>query len=375
MESGFDDSPMYNGTIRSTGPRYCPSIESKLVTFAGKEMHQLYLEPEGETTQEYYLNGFSSSLPWDVQYEALRKIPGLERAKIYRPGYAIEYDYFDPTQLHHSLETKLIENLYFAGQINGTTGYEEADAQGLIAGINASLKIQGETTPFVLNRDEAYIGVLIDDLVTKGVDEPYRMFTSRAEYRILLRQDNADERLTPRGYSLGLADSERMELLETKIRARKKIKEFLRSFSIKPQFINDLLNKTGTAPLKQPVKLIDILLRPQISILDLAEHVAPFNNFLDKLELGNRFREITESAEIEIKYEGYIQREQNLAEKMIRLEHIQISGRFKYYEILSLSSEARQKLESIQPATIGQASRIPGVSPADINVLLILLGR
>lgn len=375
LESGFDDSPMYNGTIRSTGPRYCPSIESKLVTFAGKEMHQLYLEPEGETTQEYYLNGFSSSLPWDVQYEALRKIPGLERAKIYRPGYAIEYDYFDPTQLHHSLETKLIENLYFAGQINGTTGYEEAGAQGLIAGINASLKIQGDTTPFVLNRDEAYIGVLIDDLVTKGVDEPYRMFTSRAEYRILLRQDNADERLTPRGYSLGLADSERMELLETKIRARKKIKEFLRSFSIKPQFINDLLNKTGTAPLKQPVKLIDILLRPQISILDLAEHVAPFNNFLDKLELGNRFREITESAEIEIKYEGYIQREQNLAEKMIRLEHIQISGRFKYYEILSLSSEARQKLESIQPATIGQASRIPGVSPADINVLLILLGR
>ncbi len=373
LEEGFSDSPMYNGTIVGTGPRYCPSIESKIVTFASKTSHQLFLEPEGENTIEYYLNGFSSSLPWDIQLKALKCVAGLENVRIFRPGYAIEYDYFDPTQLTHSLETKLIKNLFFAGQINGTTGYEEAAAQGLIAGINAHQAVFN-LQPFTLNRDDAYIGVLIDDLVTKGVDEPYRMFTSRSEYRILLRQDNADFRLTQKGFDLGLVKQNRYDLFVSKQKLVHEVIEFTRSFSIKPQFINSILIAKGSAELKQGVKLYDIILRPQISIFDLIEEIKPFNKFLQSIPI-DRFDEILESAEIAIKYSGYIEREKIVADKFKRLENIVIKNRFDYSNLHSISTEGRQKLTEIQPDTIGQASRISGVSPSDINVLLVLLGR
>ena len=374
LELGFDIAPLFDGTIQSTGPRYCPSIESKLITFAEKEKHQLFLEPEGENTIEFYLNGFSSSLPWDVQYKALHKIPGFENAKIFRPGYAIEYDYFEPTQLSHTLETKLVKNLFFAGQINGTTGYEEAGAQGIMAGINAHLKCYDPENSFILKRDEAYIGVLIDDLVTKGVDEPYRMFTSRAEYRILLRQDNADLRLTEKSYKIGLASPERKKLLDQKKDHISEIIGFTKQFSVKPRFVNQLLTKRGTSELKQGVKLHDILLRPQISIFDLDLTIGPFHEFLKDVP-QERKNEILEGAEIGIKYEGYIQREKNLAQKMDKFEHIEIENKFNYAELKSLSTEARQKLSKINPKTIGQAKRISGVSPSDINVLLVLLGR
>ena len=374
LETGFDVAPMFDGTIQSTGPRYCPSIESKLITFAEKEKHQLFLEPEGENTVEYYLNGFSSSLPWDVQYKAMQKIPGLEKAKIFRPGYAIEYDYFEPIQLHHTLETKLVKNLYFAGQINGTTGYEEAGAQGIMAGINAHLRCHDPENEFVLKRDEAYIGVLIDDLVTKGVDEPYRMFTSRAEFRILLRQDNADIRLTEKGYNLGLASPERKKLLDEKIELISQIIAFTKKFSVKPRFVNQLLTEKGTTELKQGVKLHDLILRPQISIFDLEQTITPFYEFLKRVP-EQRKQEIVQGAEISIKYEGYINREKLLAEKLDKFENISIENKFIYSKLKSLSTEARQKLEKINPKTIGQAKRISGVSPSDINVLLILLGR
>lgn len=373
LESGFADSPMYNGTIVGAGPRYCPSIESKIVTFAERDSHQLFLEPEGENTIEYYLNGFSSSLPWDVQLKALHHVPGLENVKIFRPGYAIEYDYFDPTQLKHSLETKLLDNLFFAGQINGTTGYEEAAAQGIMAGINAHLKVN-EHEPFVLQRDEAYIGVLIDDLVTKGVDEPYRMFTSRAEYRILLRQDNADFRLTAKSYELGLASEDRYKLCIEKKNCVDQIVEFVSKFSIKPQFVNHILEEKGSSPLKQGLKLVDIISRPQISIFDLIDDIKPFSKFLGLLP-QNRIKEFLESTEIVIKYSGYIDREKIVADKYKRLENISIKGKFDYQKINTISTEARLKLSEIQPDTIGQASRISGVSPSDINVLLVLLGR
>jgi tRNA uridine 5-carboxymethylaminomethyl modification enzyme len=374
LKTGFEESPMFDGTIQSTGPRYCPSIESKLVTFSEKDSHQLFLEPEGEKTIEYYLNGFSSSLPWDVQYSGLKKIKGLENVKIFRPGYAIEYDYFEPTQLHHTLETKIIKNLFFAGQINGTTGYEEAAAQGLMAGINAHLNCKKTGEQFILKRNEAYIGVLIDDLVTKGVDEPYRMFTSRAEFRILLRQDNADLRLTENSYKLGLASVERLNLLIEKIRLIDEIIVFTRKFSVKQRFVNQLLVDKGTSELKQSVKLFDIILRPQISIFDLIEYIIPFKTFLEKVPVNRRL-EIIEGAEIIIKYEGYINREKLLAEKLDKFENINIENRFNYGELKSISTEARQKLEKIKPKTIGQAKRISGVSPSDINVLLIMLGR
>jgi len=374
LKMGFEASPMFDGTIQSTGPRYCPSIESKLVTFAEKETHQLFLEPEGEKTIEYYLNGFSSSLPWEVQYKGLQKIKGLENARIFRPGYAIEYDYFEPTQLMHTLETKIVKNLFFAGQINGTTGYEEAGAQGIMAGINAHLNCQNSSEQFILKRNEAYIGVLIDDLVTKGVDEPYRMFTSRAEFRILLRQDNADVRLTEKSYKLGLASLERLKLLKEKINLISEIIEFTKKFSVKQRFVNQLLTDKGTAELKQSVKLFDIILRPQISIFDLVEHITPFKTFLERIP-DSRKMEIIEGAEISIKYEGYINREKLLAEKLDKFENINIENRFIYKEINSISTEARQKLGKINPKTIGQAKRISGVSPSDINVLLILLGR
>ncbi len=372
LEKGLVESPLFNGTIKSIGPRYCPSIEAKIVTFADKEKHQLFIEPEGNDTIEYYINGFASSLPWNIQYKALKKVKGMGKVKIFRPGYAIEYDYFDPTQLAHTMETKLIENLYFAGQVNGTTGYEEAGAQGLIAGINASLKIKGKEE-FVLGRDQAYIGVLIDDLVTKGVDEPYRMFTSRAEYRILLRQDDADYRLTPLGYDLGIVKKERYEIMRKKYEWRDKILEFIKEMSVKPEWVNEKLVELGTSKVKQGVKLKEILLRPQVSIVEIAEVLEKLKEVIDRIT--ERKEEILESAEILMKYSGYIEREKRMADKIKRLENIKIETEFDYMKIASISTEARQKLVRIKPTTIGQASRISGVSPSDISVLLLYMGR
>ena len=369
LRDSLDDSPLYNGQIQSIGPRYCPSIETKIVTFAERDRHLLFLEPEGETTQEIYVNGFSSSLPMEAQLTALRQIPALENAVAYRPGYAIEYDYFDPTQLSHTLESKIIENLYFAGQVNGTTGYEEAAGQGIIAGINAALKLDGKES-FVLRRNEAYIGVLIDDLVTKGVDEPYRMFTSRAEYRILLRSDNADTRLTEKSYRIGLATEERHTRLLQKREKIEQLKNFIENFSVKANLINEGLEALGTTPLSRGCKLSAIIERPQITIETISAYIQPLKRELEKL--GSQRDEIVEATEIEIKYRGYIERERELAEKMIRLENIRIKGKFNYGEIESLSTEARQKLTAINPDTLAQASRIPGVSPSDINVLLVL---
>ena len=372
LREGLEESPLYNGQIQSIGPRYCPSIETKIVTFSDKTSHQLFLEPEGETTHEFYLNGYSSSLPLQTQLESLRLIPAFRDVHIFRPGYAIEYDFFDPTQLSATLETKRVKNLFFAGQINGTTGYEEAGGQGLIAGINAHINCHGGN-PFVLHRDEAYIGVLIDDLITKGVDEPYRMFTSRAEYRILLRQDNADERLTQKAYDLGLATNERIQLYRDKEAEIKNIVDFVSGFSIKSDRINPYLESIGTAPLKHGVKLIDLLTRPHIDLRIMAKEIAPLQQVLDNLT--NRQEEIIEAAEIRIKYEGYIKREKMMADKIHRLEDIRVKDKFNYADIQSLSTEARQKLTKINPETIAQASRIPGVSPNDISVLLVLLGR
>jgi tRNA uridine 5-carboxymethylaminomethyl modification enzyme len=374
LRSALDDSPLYNGQIKSIGPRYCPSIETKIVTFADKLQHQLFLEPEGENTQEYYLNGFSSSLPLTIQLNALQQIPAFKHIQIYRPGYAIEYDFFPPTQLYHSLETKLIKNLFFAGQINGTTGYEEAGAQGLIAGINAHSNVHGGGQSFVLGRDEAYIGVLIDDLVTKGVDEPYRMFTSRAEYRILLRQDDADMRLTEKAYNIGLAKSDRYRLLTEKQERIKNMIAFAQNYSVKADYINSGLEYFGTTPLKRGVKLVDLILRPQLTIEKISTLIPALKAELDKLDV-NRKEEIMEAAEIQIKYEGYISREKIVADKIRRLENVKIRGKFNYNEIQSLSTEAKQKLTTVDPETIAQASRIPGVSPNDISVLLVLLGR
>ena len=378
LRSGLKDSPLYNGQITSIGPRYCPSIETKIVTFADKDQHQLFIEPEGETTQEYYINGFSSSLPMDIQFRALRTVPGLENMVAYRPGYAIEYDFFDPTQLHHTLESKYINNLFFAGQVNGTTGYEEAAGQGLIAGINAHLKCVGNDT-FVLGRDESYIGVLIDDLVIKGVDEPYRMFTSRAEYRILLRQDDADMRLTEKSYNLGLADKYRYDLMTSKRQAIDDIINYVKAYSVKAELVNSYFTEHNISPLKQTTKLFDLILRPQLNC-DILQALLPdfsvfINNLLAEEKLVNRKEEILEAAEILIKYSGYIDREKMIADKLSRLEYINIPASIDYNTLQSLSTEARQKLSSIRPKTIGQASRIPGVSPNDINVLLVLLGR
>ena len=369
---GLPDSPLYNGQIQSIGPRYCPSVETKLMTFPDKEQHPLFLEPEGESTNEMYLNGFSSSMPMEVQLEALKKIPALRDVKIYRPGYAIEYDFFDPTQLEHTLESKVIEGLYFAGQVNGTTGYEEAAGQGMIAGVNAALKSSGGGE-FILHRDEAYIGVLIDDLVTKGVDEPYRMFTSRAEYRILLRQDDADARLTEKAYDIGLAKKDRYDWWMQKKKYIDRIIEFCKNAPVKPREVNAFLESIGTTPLREGCKIFDLIARPQINMANLSEISSQLKELLDAAP--NRKEEITEAAEIKMKYKGYIEREKMIADKMHRLEDIKIRGRFKYSEMLQLSTEARQKLEKIDPETLAQASRIPGVSPSDINVMLVLLGR
>ena len=384
LRSGLADSPLYNGQIQSIGPRYCPSIETKLVTFPDREKHPLFLEPEGEDTNEMYLNGFSSSLPMDVQIAALKKIPALRDLKVYRPGYAIEYDFFDPTQLSHSLESKIIKSLFMAGQVNGTTGYEEAGGQGTMAGINAALKAgtaggEGDlgtttdTTRFVLHRDEAYIGVLIDDLVTKGVDEPYRMFTSRAEYRILLRQDDADARLTEKAYELGLVKRDRYDWWLEKKKHIEEIEDFCQNFAIKPKLINSALEALGTTPLQFGCKLVDLVNRPQLNLQNLSEIIPQLKEVLNRPQ--NRREEIAEAAEIRMKYKGYIDRERIVADKMHRLENIKIKGHFNYNELQGLSTECRQKLEKIQPETLAQASRIPGVSPSDINVLLVLLGR
>lgn len=386
LRSGFADSPLYNGQIQSIGPRYCPSIETKLHTFPDKNQHMLFLEPEGTDTNEMYLNGFSSSLPIDTQLNALREIPAFRNLRVYRPGYAIEYDFFDPTQLTHSLESKMVENLFFAGQVNGTTGYEEAAGQGLIAGINAAIKCSvvnaeggplngGE--PFTLSRNEAYIGVLIDDLVTKGVDEPYRMFTSRAEYRILLRQDDADMRLTEKSYQLGLAKRERYERMVAKRKMIEEMMDFCQNFSLKPALINAALEALGTTPLSQGIKLADLLGRPQISFGNILPHIVPLQKAVEKICLNADCskEEILEATEIRIKYSGYIAREQQAAEKMLRLENIKITGKFDYSNLSQISIEARQKLQAIQPVTLAQASRIPGVSPSDINIMLVLLGR
>lgn len=373
LRRGLPDSPLYNGQIQSIGPRYCPSIETKIVTFADKSEHQLFLEPEGQTTQEYYLNGFSSSLPIDIQIEALKTIPALRDVRVYRPGYAIEYDFFEPTQLKPSLETKLISGLFFAGQINGTTGYEEAAGQGLIAGINASLLVQGKA-PFTLARDEAYIGVLIDDLITKGVDEPYRMFTSRAEYRILLRQDDADDRLTPRGYEIGLVDENRISALREKQQYKESLISFIENYSVRADRVTQLLERAGCAPLKQGVKLLDLVLRPQLNIILLAEVLPELAGQIEKIP-SNRREEIVEAVEILLKYRGYIEREKIQADKLRRLELVKIRPDFDYESVSALSTEARQKLTKQRPETIGQASRIPGVSPSDINILLLLHGR
>lgn len=374
LRAGLPDSPLFNGQIQSIGPRYCPSIETKIVTFADKTEHQLFLEPEGEDTQEFYLNGFSSSLPLDVQMKALATIPGLENVQVYRPGYAIEYDFFDPTQLRHTLESKVLPGLFLAGQVNGTTGYEEAAGQGLVAGINAHRSHKGEDA-FVLGRDQAYIGVLIDDLVTKGVDEPYRMFTSRAEYRILLRQDDADMRLTPLGHEIGLVTEERYRLMESKRRQRDEFMEWCSRISVSPAQVDGLLSRVGSSPLKQSVKLRELVLRPQLTVALLSEALPELKEYIDKNIEAERRSEIIEAAEVLMKYQGYIDREQMIADKIQRLEDVKLGGRIDYMQVQSLSTEARQKLERIRPETVAQASRIPGISPSDVNILLLLMGR
>lgn len=374
LRAGLPESPLFNGQIQSIGPRYCPSIETKIVTFADKTEHQLFLEPEGEDTQEFYLNGFSSSLPLDVQMKALATIPGLENVQVYRPGYAIEYDFFDPTQLRHTLESKVLPGLFLAGQVNGTTGYEEAAGQGLVAGINAHRSHKGEDA-FVLGRDQAYIGVLIDDLVTKGVDEPYRMFTSRAEYRILLRQDDADMRLTPLGHEIGLVTEERYRLMESKRRQRDEFMEWCSRISVSPAQVDGLLSRVGSSPLKQSVKLRELVLRPQLTVALLSEALPVLKEYIDKNIEAERRSEIIEAAEVLMKYQGYIDREQMIADKIRRLEDVKLGSRIDYMQVQSLSTEARQKLERIRPETVAQASRIPGISPSDVNILLLLMGR